>query len=227
MSDEPAPPLDTGRRGWKTQAKVRCRAIVAATPDGHVVTGDDALFVAWLLDRHPCAGEKTGPGVAGFTTQTTEMGTRGFVVHRTDGTSTDFSYYACITAPDHPAIVRSAMRRAIAGQVIEFKQAAQDQGPLVCAVTGVPLSREAAHVDHAPPVFTALADEWAAAAGGYAAVVLSRSADGQIGRRLSPADEASWTEFHRARARLRITSRLANLSLLRTGRAGQEAGPRT
>jgi hypothetical protein len=211
--------LGDTRRGWKTKAQARCRAIVAATADGHAVTGaEDVEFLLWLLDRHPSAADKIGQGVTGFTVQTVEMGTRAFILHRVDGTSTDFSYYKCITAPDNIALVRKAMRRAVADQVIEFKQVSANVAPLVCAITGEPLSWESAHVDHASPVFIALADEWSSRLGGYSSIDLSSAVDGQIGRTLTIADAESWSVFHRANAHLRIVSRLANLSLLRTQR---------
>jgi hypothetical protein len=143
------------------------------------------------------------------------MGTRCFVVHRVDGSSTDFSFYSCITAPDSTALARKAMRRAIADQVTEFKRASAARGPLVCAVTGQALSWDNAHVDHAPSVFAALADDWAARVGGYPAIRLTPAADGQMGRTLTPGDAEAWADFHRANAQLRIVSRLANLSLLR------------
>ena len=108
------------------------------------------------------------------------------------------------------------MRRAVADQITEFKRASAARAPLVCAVTREPLSWDGAHVDHAPPVFIALADEWASRAGGYAMIQLSQAMDGQIGRRLAQSDAESWKEFHQVNAHLRIVSRLANLSLLRT-----------
>jgi hypothetical protein len=210
--------LDDTRRGWKTQAKSRCRMIIEAIADGQLVTGEDIEFLRWLLDRHPQAPEKIGQGVAGFSVQTTAMGTRCFFVHRVDGSSTDFSYHSCTTAPDHIALVRKAMRRAIADQIIEFKRASEAQAPLVCAVTGDMLSWDNAHVDHAPPVFIALADEWASRVGGYSAIKLPPAADKQIGRSLILADAELWANFHQQNAHLRIDSRLANLSLLRRGK---------
>lgn len=207
--------LDDTRRGWKTKARDRCREIIGAIENGELVRGDDAEFLLWLLDRHPRAAEKIGRGVAGFTVQSAEMGTRCFVVHRVDGSSTDFSFYSCITAPDGTALVRRAMRRAIADQVTEFKQASAARGPLVCAVTGQVLSWDNAHVDHAPPVFVALADDWAARVGGYPAIRLTPAVDNQMGRTLMPGDADAWAEFHHETAHLRIVSRLANLSLLR------------
>ena len=207
--------LDDTRRGWKTKARNRCREIIAATKNGELVTGDDAEFLLWLLDRHPRAAEKIGCGVAGFTVQDAGMGTRCFVVHRVNGSSTDFSFYSCITAPDSTVLVRKAMRRAVADQVTEYKQASAARGPLICAITGQVLSWDNAHVDHAPPIFVALADDWAKQVGGYLAIRLTLAADNQLGRTLTPGDADEWADFHRANAHLRIVSRLANLSLLR------------
>jgi len=126
------------------------------------------------------------------------------------------SYHSCTTAPDSTTLVPKAMRRAVADQVAQFKQASAARAPLACAVTGELLSWDNAHVDHAPLVFIALADEWATLAGGYSAIQLTAAADGQIGRTLAQDDAESWAAFHRTYARLRIVSRLTNLSLLRT-----------
>ncbi len=142
--------LDDTRRVWKTKAKDRCREIIGTLENGESVRSGDAEFLLWLLDRHPRAAEKIGQGVAGFTVQNAVMGTRCFVVHRVDGSSTDFSFHSCITAPDSIALVRRAMRRAISDQTNEFKRASAARGPLVCAVTGQMLSWNNAHVDHAP-----------------------------------------------------------------------------
>lgn len=47
--------LDDTRRGWKAKARDRCREIIAAIENGELVTGDDAEFLLWLLNRHPRA----------------------------------------------------------------------------------------------------------------------------------------------------------------------------
>jgi uncharacterized protein DUF3223 len=98
--------LDDTRRGWKTKARDRCREIIGTVENGELVKDDDTEFLLWLLDRHPRAAEKVGCGVAGFTVQDAQIDTRCFVVHRADGSSTDFSFYSCITAPDSIVLVR-------------------------------------------------------------------------------------------------------------------------
>src|SRR6185437_17056408 len=95
---------------------------------------------------------------------------------------------SCISAPSNTVMVRRAMRHAISDQTTEFKRASAARGPLVCAVTGQALSWDDAHVDHAPPVFVALADDWAARVGGYSAIQLTPPTDRQLGRTLLPGD---------------------------------------
>lgn len=202
-------------RGWKKQATARCQAIAASTPYGQPITGADAEWLTWLITRHPCAHEKIGPGIAWFTTFRGPFNTRGFYLHRVDGTATDFSWRACITAPDHPSMVRAAMRRAIDPQITDFKAAADKAGPLLDAVTGEALTWDNVHVDHAPPVFALIANAYAALVGGYEAIQLTPSQDGQIGRSLTSEHEHNWTVWHATFARLRIVSVATNLSLLR------------
>lgn len=108
------------------------------------------------------------------------------------------------------------MRRAVADQVIDFKQASAARGTLVCAVTGEILDWDSAHGDHAPPIFVTLADQWAEHVGGYTAIQLLPTEDGELGPCM--ADPEPWAAFHRDRAELRIVSRLTNLSLLQRGR---------
>jgi hypothetical protein len=64
----------------------------------------------------------------------------------------------------------------------------------------------------APPIFVTLADKWAECVGGYTAIQLLPAEDGELGRCM--ADPEPWAAFHQARAKLRIVSRLTNLSLL-------------
>ena len=193
-------------RGWKKRATELCRKIIAATPDGTTVT-DPAVegFLAALLRRHPCADEKTGAGIAFFSTATEQAyGTRHFLVVRTDGSFTDFSFLACVTAPSHKDTCRKAMRAAVAGQVAQFRRQAFAANPAqACARCGTALSRKC-EVDHAGPTFDQLAADYATAVGGWERVVLQPSAEGEIGRRLSPGDAYTWALFHQRYAVLRL-----------------------
>jgi hypothetical protein len=193
-------------RGWKKRATELCRAILTETPDGTPVTDEPvALFLAALLSRHPCAGEKTGCGIAFFTTATERVyQTRHFVIVRTDGSFTDFSFTACITAPSHKDECRKAMRAAVADQVAGFRRHCFTRDPAqACAKCGALLSRKA-EVDHAGPSFDQLASDYAAAVGGWEKVTLEPSAEGETGRRLSPGDAYTWGLFHQRYASLRL-----------------------
>lgn len=191
-------------RGWKTHARTVCRAITRDYPDGPV-NGQAGDFLAALLARHPDATQKIGPGVAYITLEPVPgYPSRGFIVHRIDGSSTDFSWLDCITTPQHHTKVFKAMRVAVARQSIAFKQAEADTGQLQCAVCGSPCGWDDVHVDHLPPEFAALASAFATAAGGYDKIPLVPSADGMIGPLLDPAIEVVWVKYHQEQARLQI-----------------------
>jgi hypothetical protein len=176
-------------------------------PDG-AVTGPAGDFLAALLHRHPDAAQKIGPGIRFISVGAMpgQLNTRGFTVHRTDGSSTDFSWRECITETSHRTRVLTAMREAIVPQKLAFKQAESGAGQLRCAITGENLTWDNAEVDHLPPGFTALADAFAAAAGGYGKIPLVPSADGMIGRPMEPDHESGWTQYHQQQARLQILS---------------------
>jgi uncharacterized protein DUF3223 len=192
-------------RGWKTRAAKLCQQITTDYADAVPIEDPAKAFLLDLLSRHPCADEKTGPGVVAVTVQTEpQYQTRHFCVHRADGTSTDFSWRACITPPVHADDCRKAMRAAIASQVITFRHAQFSANPdQCCASCGTALSR-LAEIGHKEPRFRELAEEYAVAVGGWDKIVLIPSADGQIGRALSPGDAYTWSIFHKTRAVLQL-----------------------
>lgn len=206
-------------RGWKAIARDWCRQIARETPDGPV-TGPDGQFLAALLTRHPDAIQKIGPGIAYISVAAVpgHPNTRGFTVHRTDGTSTDFSWVECITESSHRTRVLTAMREAVVPQILTFKQRQSDSGQLRCAVTGASLDWDDVHVDHLPPGFGALADDYATMHGGYAAIGLLPSRDKQIGRPLVTWHETAWQNYHQHHARLQILSVAAHLEITRERR---------
>jgi hypothetical protein len=194
-------------RGWKTQATQRCQEVIARTPDGSPVKPDDAEFVMALLARHPDAAAKTGCGIAWLTAATEERWHRGrhFVIVRTDGSRTDFSWRECITPSSHVTKCRDAMRNAVADQVIAFREASR---PHNCALD--PAHPGPYDVDHYDPPFITLADRYAAVRGGYAGIALLPHGDGDLSDELSPDDAAVWTRYHEYAARLRMLCRKCN-----------------
>ncbi len=204
----------TKRYGWKGRLTKRCRSIISNYENGEEITGDDDELLTWLVMRHPDAEYKTSSGISFFTVEENSYRSRGFWVHRIDGSKTDFSFYACITEPSHKSMVRDAMRDAINDQIVEFKMSHIPTG-LICSITGAILTLGDAHVDHESPTFVELADEWALDQGGYETIILPPPSDGQFGSKLYDDDAEDWTEFHKDNATLRIVSRQVNLSTLR------------
>jgi hypothetical protein len=187
-------------RGWKTKARERVRAIVAGTPDGPV-TGPDGDWLAALLALHPEAAGKIGSGVSWIGLGPVPgYRSRGFTVHRTDGSSTDFSWRECITPYSHQDKCRSAMRNAVLHQVLAFRDSRE--WPLSCALD--PAHPGPFQVDHHDPPFAELADSYAAAKGGYAGISLVPHGDGDISDELAPGDMLVWVPYHHSAARLRI-----------------------
>lgn len=65
--------------------------------NGHAIgarvsAAGDHRFLADLLQLHPHASEKIGAGIAFFSVTSQDRKTRCFIVHRVDGSSTDFSF---------------------------------------------------------------------------------------------------------------------------------------
>lgn len=217
-----AKPLTIGTRFFKTKkaAEDECRAILYGYPAGATVTdANHHRFLDDLLLRHPDAAKKIGCGVIRFEVrQNPEYPRqRGIFLIRTDGTETDFSVFNCITPPTTRVLALDAMRHAIAPQVIAVAERAfTATQPARCALTGVPLaSRLEAHVDHAEPTFLQLARTFVDGVGGWDRVEVG-STDGMIGRvMVNEAQREAWCAFHAERARLRVVSIQANLSLLR------------
>lgn len=179
--------------------------------------GHDAAFMGDLLLRHPSAERKVGCGVAAIWIKRNGVFGNGFYVERIDGTFEDFSYKQCIRPFTHATKAKFAFRRAIDDQVIAVKTAAFcDSTYLYCPVTGEPIIWETAHVDHEPPLtFAALLADYCEQRGIDLDTIELYEPKGGIGKLLSPHMEEDWSEWHRARARLRVISADANVRLVR------------
>lgn len=167
------------------------------------VPPDDAAFVAEVLARHPSASVKIGCGIAWFTTATT--GGRHFVIVRTDGSRTDFSWKECVSPSSHRQRVQKAMRSAITPQISAFRDS---QEPLACALDATHPGPY--HVDHEDPSFITMANRFAEAKGGYASVLLRPHRDGDVNAELINPDLATWLAYHQLVARLRILCQACN-----------------
>lgn len=193
------------------------RAMIARYEDGGELDASDHDFILELLAGHPFATQKMGHGVRAFTVERDSRfhQTRHLVLHRHDGSTTDFSYLKCIGIGGPRQYALRALRDAVASQILTFRSRAfAGSIGATCAVHGDTIGIRSAHVDHCPPnTFIALALEWMAREGlDLDRIRLAPPRDGEIGLRLE--DESvlvSWRQFHAARAELRITCAQANL----------------
>jgi hypothetical protein len=187
-------------------------------PDGTRLGPEDEGLLRALLCCHPEAADKIGAGIAHFSVETdTHYGqTRHFTLHRLDGSSTDFSFIACIDGRNERRDRLGAMRHAVQDQIIGFRdQAFAMTADLRCPLRGVPITRGAYHVDHAPPLsFDVLANDWLAAAHlELNEVLITPPGDKQIIAAMTdPSQLVSWQGHHLRHARLRMLSPRANLS---------------
>ncbi len=186
----------------KKAVKERARDILKANQKGRTLRGTDLDFVSALLDLHPHRDKKIGIGVSSLYVRPAPGDAPGgsycFWIRRKDGTSTDFSYHACLRPVDpdayHRADVLRAMREAVVGQVVSF-------------------GTNESHVDHVIP-FIELAGAFLEAAGlEWAEVGVVCSGDGSTGRRLEAGGlRERWANFHEKLAVLRNVSVTTNLT---------------
>lgn len=183
---------------------------------GETLCPVDRDMVLALLELHPERDAKVGCGVLSVQVEAALYGSRCFWVTRTDGSRTDFSYRACLRPPTAYEQAMAALRHEVEMQIYDFRAKSFRSGLCICAVTGVELRSDEAHVDHVIP-FLDLAKQWAELTGrDLDKLEVNPTTDGCLVTYLTDGDAArSWSSFHQQNAKLRIVSRIANLSLLR------------
>jgi hypothetical protein len=178
------------------------------------IAPEDESFLHELIDRHPDAARKIGAGIDHFEIRKNpKFPGKVFWLVRVDGTETDFSYRRCVNGaePMHRLQVLSALRAIISDRVIDFKRHTLTPDAR-CSLMGASLNEENVHVDHDPP-FIEIARAFFEEVGGVETIKLAPSGDGQIGRTLlDPEIARRWSDFHRARATLFLTTAKANMS---------------
>jgi hypothetical protein len=205
----------------KKALRDRCREILYR-PGGEFAPGDEAFLLA-LLELHPEARLKIGCGIVGFARGVDPRGSIHFIAHRSDGSTTDFSFNACISAPRYEAELRAACRTAVGDRIAGFKAARfGDLTSIQCEVTGAAVTWDSCHVDHAPPwTFEAIVSDFVNGSefkhARVFAIAPTRDLD-TVTRFANESDAAAFLAFHDARAVLRIVSKHTNLSLLRRRR---------
>lgn len=210
----------------KGELEDRVRSIVNRYPDNQSLDWVDLAFMVDLLSNHPQANIKVGCGIASIYVQRNPIykKNRGFVLVRTDGTETDFSWLECIKPTPHRKKVISACRALIESYTMEFKQQYFDErgGVSTCPFTGETIRFTGSHVDHAPPMtFEVIFDNFIKGEGFDIDLVELRDefADNKYQDELADdALAAVWIEYHNKHAQLRVISAKANLSHVKVGR---------
>jgi hypothetical protein len=199
----------------------KVKAMLAGYALGVIVRPEDEAILLDLLQYHPHAQEKIGVGIKRLRVRDNPSypGSRGFWIERLDGSSIDFSYRQCLQ-PASPWIdLTSAMRLAIAPQIVERKTRVFGSREVVqCPVTDVRCTWDQMHVDHRPPLtFARLMQDFLLSEGvGPEQIDLEEAPDG-IGSVLANADwSQEWQAYHAMFADLWVISIAAHVELTRT-----------
>ncbi len=193
--------------------------------NNHDLAEDHLCFMIGLLRYHPWSDQKIGFGIKRMWIQKNEnYDTRCFWLERHDGSKTDFSFYQCVQPPSIERDFKQACRAAIAPFIINFRLShfrdnAQDD-VISCPVTGDMISIYESHVDHEPPdTFDVIVNEFIGVIKEIRPEMLTDHGDGIEGNHLVDENvKSQWISFHNERAKLRVVSVLANLSVIKTNK---------
>ncbi len=214
-----AKPISIGPLNFKLKkdALKFIREIRDSYRDSEIVSAAHASFLTDLLELHPEAVEKVSVGIRYFTVEldTEFRRNRHFVVHRIDGTHSDFSFPTCLERANPRKDTLTALRQAVKNSVLNFRSSAFARGQVRCPFLDCVLDAHSCHVDHVPPLtFLKLVGDWLdVTQQNLEDVRITLPRDNQlVATMIDPQQEAAWIDFHDSHAELRITSKLGNLS---------------
>jgi hypothetical protein len=206
----------------QTEANAFFSDILRRYNPGDKVSGDDALHLTALLERHLEYQEKVGVGVDHFAVMRSEHGTNCFRIVRKDGSGTDFSIGHCIKqrAPLRKTEVSQALRRAVRFDIYRardkfFAENKDHEGKVTCAVSGEKIAPDESHIDHLPPTtFEVLVSSFLAARGmTLDQVPLTSGTSEQTTTELTDPDLAeAFRAFHARAANLDVVKKSVNLA---------------
>jgi hypothetical protein len=177
---------------------------------------EDLRFMAALLQRHPRAERVIGCGVRRMWVQANPVGTgRGFVLERLDGSTDRFSPKKCVLPVSHAQEVYGAFRWAVYPQIVKFRRRyfrrhADADGTIPDPFGFGRVTEKNCHVDHAPPGFRILLDQFLLSRRLREADVKLTKGPDHITRLADKALEGAWVRFHGQAAELQIASREGN-----------------
>lgn len=189
---------------------------------GVIIPDPDHSDLAALVIRHPDALSKIGSGISAFTIMKAIQGTQCFCLHRTDGSSTDFSLKSCITGkgPTRFQELSAALRGVVSPDIHARRDAlfikyGSADGMIECAVSGEMITRDQGHMDHRPPMtFQVIVRTFLAANSiDVNAVHISESRDHQFSVTLEdPLMAQSFKSYHSSVALLDFVTKSINLA---------------
>lgn len=227
-------PIIVNGQSFKTKKVLReyIRKIRDSYLDGQCLNEDDFEFMLDLLNRHEEPEIKIGVGVAYMYVKTNEVFKRNreFWLVRIDGSETDFSFEICLKHETKLQKFKNACRTSVADIVMDFKKDFFDRvgEPSICPVTGEAMTlRRNSHVDHAHPnTFDKIVQDFISLNGlDVNQIELLTAEDGRVRNEMADKTlEQQFIEFHNRRAKLRVVSKFANLSLAKRHTNNQNAG---
>lgn len=199
----------------------RAKLLIHTAVLNQPLAGEAHAFVEDLLHKHERADEKIGAGIQHFEVRRGAMNSRCLWVIRTDGSETDFSYKLCIRPATPLGNFTAAARRAVAIQMIAFRDAWFEQyagpdGKVTCSITGERYSKAEVDVDHiAPQTFASILHAYIEERGIDLTHICYVQGDGVMLAMFADSKlTQDFARYHEARARLRVISQIANRIIL-------------
>ncbi|WP_245910482.1 DCL family protein [Nocardia amikacinitolerans] len=202
------------RFATKKASQEAVQAVLGRYQRGQVVDqADDDMFLRDLLDMHPDAGEKVGPGVDHFRIIATPRGNhKGPQAVLVDGRKVPFSYQKCLDAPTHQQRVLAAMRTEIEPQINNYYVSRRASHTLESDESGQPLASGDVHVSYfRGPGFHEIATQFVQEYGGFDAVDLTTSTARGLALFTDRALAERWKLYHQELAVLGLLSVKENL----------------
>jgi len=209
-------PLEINGEVFNTKAAVRkyIRGVKELYADGVPLAPPHQAFVLDLASRHRLINQKIGCGVSHLVIRSVPpFKTRAVYFVRTDGTDVEISLEECLNSSPQWRRFQNACREAIHDQVEGFLARTFEASETVqCSLSGDIVTRQNYNVDHEAP-FLSLVENFVALnridvdhveiGGDRDHETRDFFLDSQLRR--------AFEDFHRENARLRITTKDANL----------------
>lgn len=215
-------PLFLGQFVFPTKAAAErvIRAIANGAVLGEPLVGAEKELILALLERHRDPKRKIGTGIEYICVRINAYNQRGFYIRRVgESVDDDFSWTQCLSQPRPIERVRSALRRAVQGQIDQARSSHfGTAATALCELTGRPITFATSHVHHEAPTFATLVDEFLTSEGVHAQDVVLVAAPNVEGAHLA----TDWHEFgerfaafHKVHARLLVVHESEHLRLPR------------